>query len=190
MGSMHVSRNAMVTWPVILACLCASVRSGHAVPGDAPVAPEPITIPPPVEPAPACDDSPATVTPPATSKPWRPDGHCDRCGDCRGVKKVCVRTRTEKEITKICWGYRCETVCIPGPSIFCGTRRHHDQCGCWTCWLWKPTCQEIITRRVPEKKEVKRRVPAVEWSVEERCCHCRDQRPEAARPPTTESADE
>jgi hypothetical protein len=80
---------------------------------------------------------------------------------------------TEKEITKVCWGYRCEQVCIPGPSSFCGAVRHRDDCGCWTCWLWKPTCAEVITRRVPVKKEVRWKVPAVEWTVEERCCQCR-----------------
>jgi hypothetical protein len=80
---------------------------------------------------------------------------------------------TEKEVTKVCWDYRCERVCIPGPSIFCGTRCQRDDCGCWACWLWKPTCAEVITRRVPVKKEVQRKVPAVEWKVEERCCQCR-----------------
>jgi hypothetical protein len=86
---------------------------------------------------------------------------------------MCVKTLTEKEVTKVCWGYRSEEVCIPGPSIFCGTRHHRDDCGCWTCWLWKPTCAEIITKRVPVKKEVTRKIPAVEWKVEERCCACR-----------------
>ena len=80
---------------------------------------------------------------------------------------------TEKEVTKVCWGYRSEQVCIPGPSIFCGTRCQRDDCGSWACWLWKPTCAEVITRRVPVKKEVQRKVPAVEWKVEERCCQCR-----------------
>jgi hypothetical protein len=80
---------------------------------------------------------------------------------------------TEKEVTKVCWDYRCEQVCIPGRSIFCGTRCQRDDCGCWACWLWKPTCAEVITRHVPVKKEVQRKVPAVEWTVEERCCQCR-----------------
>jgi len=103
-----------------------------------------------------------------------PDGHCDRCGGCERVRTICVRQLTTKEVKKVCWGYRCEQVCIPGPSIFCGTRRHRDDCGCWTCWLWKPTCAEVITRRVPEKNEVTRKVPAVVWTVEERCCGCRE----------------
>jgi hypothetical protein len=101
------------------------------------------------------------------------DGCCDRCGGAAHVSPMCVKTLTEKEVTKVCWGYRSEEICIPGPSIFCGTRHHRDDCGCWTCWLWKPTCAEIITKRVPVKKEVTRKIPAVEWKVEERCCACR-----------------
>ena len=101
------------------------------------------------------------------------DGRCDHCGGCESVRPMCVKKLTEKEVTKVCWGYRCEEVCIPGPSIFCGTRHHRDDCGCWTCWLWKPTCAEVITRHVPVKKEVRRKMPAVEWKVEERCCACR-----------------
>lgn len=101
------------------------------------------------------------------------DGRCDRCGGCDRVQTSCVSRMTEKEVTKVCWDYRCEQVCIPGPSIFCGTRCQRDDCGCWACWLWKPTCAEVITRHVPVKKEVQRKVPAVEWKVEERCCQCR-----------------
>jgi len=101
------------------------------------------------------------------------DGRCDRCGGCDRVQTVCVTTLTEKEVTKVCWGYRCEQVCIPGPSVFRGTRHHQDDCGCWTCWLWKPTSAEVITRRVPVKQEVRRKVPAAERTVEERCCDCR-----------------
>lgn len=112
----------------------------------------------------------------------QPDGRCDRCGGCDRVRTMCVRKMTEKEVTKVCWDYRSEQVCIPGPSIFCGTRHHHDDCGCWTCRIWKPTCAEVITRRVPVKKEVQRKVPAVEWSAEERCCHCRHDRTPTPRP--------
>jgi hypothetical protein len=137
---------------------------------DDPAAPEPIPRPAPAATAPA-------AVPP---EPVR-DGRCDRCGGCERVGTVCVKRLTEKEVTKVCWGYRCEQVCIPGPSIFIGTRHHKDDCGCWTCRLWRPTCAEVITRRVPEKKEVKRKVPAVAWTVEERCCKCRHE-PRPTRP--------
>jgi hypothetical protein len=111
----------------------------------------------------------------------RPDGRCDRCGGCDRVGTICVKKMTEREITKVCWDFRSEQVVIPGPSMFCGTRHHHDDCGCWTCRIWRPTCAEVITRRVPVKKEVQRKVPAVEWSVEERCWDCRHDRAPAHR---------
>ena len=117
----------------------------------------------------------AMATPPTTPEVVR-DGRCDHCGGGDRVRTVCVKRMTERKITKVCWGYRCEEVCIPGPSIFCGTRHHRDDCGCWTCRLWKPTCAEVITRHVPEKKEITRTVPAVAWTVEERCCLCRHDR--------------
>lgn len=101
------------------------------------------------------------------------DGLCDRCGSCDGVTKVCVPQMTEREIKKVCWGFRCEDFCIPGPSVRCGIARGKDDCGCWWHELWKPTCAEIRTKRVPVKTEVKRMVPAVQWTVEERCRCCR-----------------
>jgi len=104
-----------------------------------------------------------------------PDGRCDQCGGCDRVRRKCVKQLTEREVTKVCWGYRCEQICIPGPSVFRGTAHHRDDCGCWTCWLWKPTCAEVITRRVPVKTEVRRKMPAVTWSIEERCCRCWDE---------------
>jgi hypothetical protein len=64
------------------------------------------------------------------------DGRCDRCGGCDRVQTTCVSRSNEKEVTKVCWDYRCEQVCIPGPSIFCGTLCQRNDCGCWACWLW------------------------------------------------------
>ena len=111
----------------------------------------------------------------AEEKPAAPkhDGHCDACGSCDCVRKVCVPTMTEKTITKVCWGYECEEFCIPGPSVCCGKQCHRDDCGSWWHFLWKPTCAEVRTKHVPVKHEVKRKVPKVEWKVEERCAACR-----------------
>jgi hypothetical protein len=102
-----------------------------------------------------------------------PDGRCDQCGSCECVRKVCVPKMTEKEIKKVCWDAKCEDFCIPGPSVWCGKACKKDDCGCWTHHLWKPTCAEVKTRVVPVRKETKRKVPAVEWKVEERCACCR-----------------
>ena len=102
-----------------------------------------------------------------------PDGRCDLCGSCDCVRKVCVPKMIEKEIKKVCWDAKCEDFCIPGPSVWCGKVCKTDDCGCWTHHLWKPTCGEVKTRVVPVRKETTRKVPAVEWKVEERCACCR-----------------
>jgi hypothetical protein len=106
------------------------------------------------------------------SAAYAADAVCDHCG-CRAcVHKVCVPKMTEKEIVKVCWDYKCEDVCIPGPSTKCGVKCGKDECGCWSHEIWKPTCARIKTRRVPVKTEVRRKVPAVEWVVEYRCAAC------------------
>ncbi|MBL9123844.1 MAG: hypothetical protein JNG90_09445 [Planctomycetaceae bacterium] len=100
------------------------------------------------------------------------DGICARCGCHACLQKVCVPKLTEREITKVCWDYKCEDVCIPGPSVKCGVQCQQDDCGCWSHEIWKPTCACVKTRRVPVKTEVKRKVPSVEWKVEYRCVAC------------------
>lgn len=114
-----------------------------------------------------------------------PDGRCDQCGSCEGVRKVCVAKMIEKEIKKVCWDSKCEDFCIPGPSLWCGKACKKDECGCWTHDLWKPTCGEVKTRVVPVRKETKRKVPAVEWKVEERCACCRRKPCETAAKPAS-----
>ncbi len=117
-----------------------------------------------------------------------PDGRCDRCGSCDCVRKVCVPKMTEKEIKKVCWDSRCEDFCVPGPSVWCGKACKKDDCGCWTHAIWKPTCAEVRTRVVPVRKETKRKVPAVEWKVEERCACCRRTPCDLAAKPATSDA--
>lgn len=106
------------------------------------------------------------------------DGRCDRCGSCICVRKVCVPRPKEREISKTCWSYKCEDFCVPGPSVFCGKKFGHDKCGCWSYDVWQPTCAEVRTKKVPVKTEVKRKVPGVEWKLEERCGACRHAAPE------------
>ena len=100
------------------------------------------------------------------------DGRCDRCGSCRLVGYVCVPRKTEKKIKKVCWDVKCEPYCVPGRSIFCGRKCGKDDCGCWSYPLWRPTCAEVVERRIPEKREVTRVVPSWEWKAEERCAAC------------------
>ena len=106
-------------------------------------------------------------------EPAAPDGKCDTCGSCVCVRKVCVPKPKEKEISKICWSYKCEEFCVPGRSEYCGKKCGKDECGCWSHDVWKPTCAEVRTKKVPIKTEVKRKVPSYEWKLEERCAACR-----------------
>lgn len=120
----------------------------------------------------------------AGRKPDANDGRCDVCGGGDCVRTVCVPKPKEREIKKTCWSFKCETVCIPGPSRHCGRKRGEpDDCGCWSYDAWKPTCAGIVTKKVPVKTEVKRTVPGIEWKPEERCtaCRCRS----AVAPPET-----
>ena len=128
--------------------------------------------PPPAEKEPAAEEVPKGPE----AKPKQidsNDGRCDSCGGCVCVHKVCVPKPKEREIKKVCWSYKCEDFCIPGPSDCCGTHCRKDQCGWWSFDFWKPTWAEIRTKKVPVKTEVVRKVPGFEWKPEERCAACR-----------------
>lgn len=111
-----------------------------------------------------------------------PDGRCDDCGSRVCVAKECVPKLEEKEITKVCWDSKCEDFCVPGRSIWCGTKCQKDDCGCWSHDIWKPTCAEVRTRVVPVRKTTKRKVPSVKWKVVERCACCRAKAPCGEKP--------
>lgn len=128
--------------------------------------------------APAAAEQPAAEEVPGEPKtvpqpPDSDDGRCDACGGCVRVHKVCVPRPKEREVKKVCWSYREEDFCIPGPSQHCGTRCKQDACGWWTLEFWKPTWAEVRTRRVPVKTVTTRTVPGFEWRPEERCAACR-----------------
>jgi hypothetical protein len=163
-------RPSTIAWlGIVLAAATVTARAAPDAPAELP--------PPAVEAAKtdskAGSKADATNDGSAKQKPVPSDGRCDRCDSCVCVHRVCVAKRTEKEIVKVCWSYKCEDFCIPGPSIYCGEKCLHDTCGCWTHSIWKPTCAEVRTKRVPVKNVVKRKVPGVEWKVEERCKECR-----------------
>jgi len=167
-------RPSTIAWlGIVLAAVTVTARAAPDTPAELP---PPAAVAPlkagstidtkAVSKAEAKDDGPAKKAVPS-------DGRCDRCDGCLCVHRVCVAKRKEKEIVKVCWSYKCEDFCIPGPSIYCGEKSAHDTCGCWTHSIWKPTCAEVRTKRVPVKNVVKRKVPGVEWKVEERCKECR-----------------
>jgi hypothetical protein len=170
MPMMQLRPSAVIWLAIVLAAVTVTARAAPDAPAE---------LPPPAAKATTETDSKAgsktdaTSDGPAKKKPAPSDGRCDRCDGCVCVHRVCVAKRTEKEIIKVCWSYKCEDFCIPGPSIYCGEKCLHDTCGCWTHSIWKPTCAEVRTKRVPVKNVVKRKVPGVEWKVEERCKECR-----------------
>ena len=102
-----------------------------------------------------------------------PDGRCDHCGCGNGVRKVCVAKPVVREKKKVCWEAVCVPHCIPGKSEHCGTCKGTDECGCYEYDVWKPTCARVATKTVPVKREVTRKVPGIEWTVEEQCATCR-----------------
>jgi len=164
-----------------LAAMVLTARFSAGAPAELPP-PRPAAVSkadaPPLSPASPAGEkkaSPDGDAPDAESKkkPDPADGRCDHCDGCSCVRRVCVAKQIEKTVIKVCWSYKCEDFCIPGPSIYCGEKCQHDECGHWTHSLWKPTCAEVRTKRVPVKNEVKRKVPSVEWKLEERCKGCR-----------------
>ena len=143
---------------------------------------EPEVVPPPRakseqgrgdEAAPPVAAATSATAPAKTASPSNTDSRCDRCGSCKGVRRICLPKPVVREKTKVCWSAKEELQCIPGQSIPCGTRCGRDECGCYEVDLWKPTCARVITKTVPVKREVTRKVPGFEWTVEERCCDCR-----------------
>ena len=76
----------------------------------------------------------------ATATPKLPDGCCDHCGSCAGVRRECVVKPVVREKKKVCWDATSVPHCIPGRSVFCGTCRGRDECGCYEYDVWKPTC--------------------------------------------------
>lgn len=130
----------------------------------------------------------------AAAAPRHDDGFCDRCGCDARVTRVPVAKPVVREIKKVCWAAREEELIVPGPSCLCGRRHGRDACGCFWWNLWKPTWARVVTRTVPVKREVTRKVPGYEWILEERCCRCRhDRRPtepvDSGDPAADEKAD-
>ena len=112
---------------------------------------------------------------PKAAPPSNTDGRCDHCGSCTGVRKVCVPKDVVREKKTVCWSSKEVPHCIPGRSIHCGTRCESDECGCYKVDIWQPTCARVISKTEPVKREVTRKIPGIEWNVEERCAGCRGQ---------------
>lgn len=109
----------------------------------------------------------------SSDQPVRAGGKCAECGCCSHLRKVCRCVPEEKEVIKVCWDVKCEDFCVPGPSTLCGSVEECDECGSWCRNIWKPGCAKVYTRKVPVKKEVKRKVKTWKWEVVTICDSCR-----------------
>jgi hypothetical protein len=73
-------------------------------------------------------------------------GCCSHCG-CNNVQKVCrlVPVVTKVPKTELCC--KCEDICVPGKSIYCGTECVTDCDGnCCQQKVYQPTCGKVYTK--------------------------------------------
>jgi len=118
--------------------------------------------------------------------------HCDRCGGCCNLRKVCRPEPSFREVVKVCWDVKCEDFCVPKCGHKCGVARGCDECGAWCADIWKSNCAQVRTRRVPVKTEVVRKIPTTKWVVETLCadcCSCRAAQQDSGPPPQLVAAD-
>jgi hypothetical protein len=111
---------------------------------------------------------------------------CSCCGCAQQCRRVCRLVVEEKKIETVCWGSKCEFVCIPGPSCegcehcesVCGTCESNDPTApraepkrlLWKEWF--PGSAKVYTRKKLLKKTVTTKVPSHKWVVEDLCAKC------------------
>ncbi|NIL96325.1 MAG: hypothetical protein GTO53_03050 [Planctomycetales bacterium] len=102
-------------------------------------------------------------------------GCCDGCG--RG--KVCRLVCKEVEVTAVCYGTRCQKICVPG----CGSKCVNADCvKCGTCSCdttaglckikyptGKPGCARQKTVKRLVKYETKKKVKVWSWEIVDGC---------------------
>ncbi len=125
---------------------------------------------------------------PLTAEDCGPKGNCgsqcdaDQCQACGRhcqCGKTCRLVPGTRKVSKTCYSCKCEDICIPNPSKYCGKtcEAEKDPCtGCVKCVKkehWTPSpCGRIITQRSLVKKEVVKEVPAYKWEVVHLCPAC------------------
>jgi hypothetical protein len=115
------------------------------------------------------------------------DSHCAHCGVVGPCQKLCRPVFEEKKVEVVCWGCKCEEVCVPGPS--CAGCRHCETV-CQSCdeapdpskphsepkkfiWTeWLPNFAQTYTRTKLMKTTVKVNVPGYKWVTEDLCSQC------------------
>lgn len=113
---------------------------------------------------------------------------CSCCGCAQQCRRICRLVVEEKKIETVCWGSKCEYVCIPGPSC---EGCEHCESVCGTCesddptvpyaepkrliWKeWFPGTAKVYTKKKLLKKTVTTKVPSHKWVVEDLCAKCYD----------------
>jgi hypothetical protein len=113
---------------------------------------------------------------------------CARCGCLAPCKKCCRLVCEEKNVEVVCWGCKCEDICVPGRGCPTG---EHCKCVCQDCdkdarpsgvcsepkafpWKeWLPVCPPQMYTKTKLMKRVEIvKVPTYKWVVEEVCCNC------------------
>lgn len=103
---------------------------------------------------------------------------CERCGCDSSCQKVCRLVCEMKETTKVTYCCKCEDFCVPGPSVRCKPDCNCGQCESCQKYNWQPTCADVRTKKVLDKKVEKVVKPTYRWVVEylcPTCCKCAPQ---------------
>lgn len=116
---------------------------------------------------------------------------CSQCG-CQDCCKVCRLVPEDKKVPVVCWGLKCEDVCLAGPSCR-GCKNCEEVCQSsekgadgpcvapqnFVWYDWIPGCSKgIYTKKRLMRKTVTKTVPSFKWVVEDLCSAC-----EAKLPP-------
>ena len=114
----------------------------------------------------------------------------DPC-NCGGCDKVCKLICTTKTVEVTCYGYRCEELCVPGPSKVCQKHCNStEKCNvlCRLRWTeWCPGGSKLTHRKKLVKYIVKREVPSFKWVVGPACGCDPDAVPPTVKPAPTEA---
>jgi len=116
------------------------------------------------------------------------NGPCTHCGHRASCNKVCRLKYEEKKVEVVCWGLKCEDVCVNGCSKRC---TKHCEILCeecddvdpyeaastgpkkfvWSEWIPKGS-PKLYTKSKLMKRTVIKKIPAYKWVVEDLCAQC------------------
>ena len=120
--------------------------------------------------------------------PANANGPCTHCGQRASCNKVCRLKHEEKKVEVVCWGLKCEDVCVNGCSTRCAK---HCEILCedcddvdpykesstgrkkfvWSEWIPKG-CPKLYTKNKLMKRTIIKKIPSYKWVVEDLCAQC------------------